>query len=145
MTKGKNEKESFSEREEYILTRNVYIEWDRNSSNNLQNVIILVSTWWFVYTQSLYKNQISSCILLTSYIFFAIGLISSILSFYLSWKSHQLQRDIYDMDYSENPCKFCRDQLQKKLNNINFLINIVELSWVATIILGIICIIISFF
>ena len=133
------------DRKEYIETRNIYIKWAMNASNALQKIILLVSTGWFVYTKSIIWNVewCSHMFLIISWWLFALSLISSILAFYWSWESHEIQLEIYDKDYNkekDNDYMIKKNRLQK----INNRIEIMESVWVFTIILWIIFLFTSF-
>lgn len=133
--------EEIAERQEYITVRKDYIEWERNASNNLQKAIILIATGGFVYTQSFFKNngdKISNTLLLTWWIF-GVAIIASILTFYWSWKSHSIQLEIYDSEKNS-----CKEIFEKKLNRINYQINIAEFIWVFWVISWVILLFITF-
>lgn len=133
------------DRKEYIDTRNEYIKWSKEASLTLQRIIFLVSTWWFIYTESFIKESTGcSCvILLTSWGLFAFALICSILTFYLSWKSHEMQLDIYDKEYKNSKNKDLFNE-KNKLSKINFWVDFAEFAWMIWIILWIILLFISY-
>jgi len=138
-TKQKKERE-VQERTEYRVDRVIRIEWAKNASDKLNNMLFLLSTGAFIYTQTLFQKNWSDLIL-AAWFLFLISLISVVLIYFLSWKSHALSLDNYDYEYRNNEED---DNWEDKVRCLNCGITILEYISIIFTILGLIFIFSSY-
>ena len=124
--------ESREDRKEFLEQRKIFIDGEKNASDKLNQILVLLSTWWFIYTkESVERGSQSTCFLILAWFFFLIWLLSVIWVYYFSWKAHWLRLDNFDYEYENDRKNKKSENRADRFNDyIEFLENLSAFSLV---------------